>query len=345
MDDTTTPLSGPAQAATASLSYKFERLREKLRTAVVSGEFSGKLPGERALSRRFHVNPKTLSKALSDLAAEGLLQRRVGQGTFVATDAPTPVGHWLILRGGEDSQPLLTELLRLMPESRCCDPEDALRPSTLYQVRGVISLRTALDSDVLHDLQVRGIPVLEATESSATFSTHGVIFDRQRAALEIGRRLLLAGHQHLCALDRPGRSDVREGLSLAAAQFNPSASVHPCSPQQVVHLALEGATAWVCDSLAIAEAAHHDLAQSVTLLLRDNFSIAAIDEQPAGEVIYSGYYLDPAEHARQIAQLLPSLQPHRRSLVYLRGEFADHATLRSPAQSSAVGSQQMSRSL
>src|SRR6266566_7947725 len=71
------------------LSYKFQRLREKLRAAVASGELSGKLPGERALARRFHVNAKTLSKALTDLAAEGLLDRSIGRGTYVKTEAPT----------------------------------------------------------------------------------------------------------------------------------------------------------------------------------------------------------------------------------------------------------------
>ena len=59
---------------TTSLSYKFQRLREKLRQAIASGELAGKLPGERVLARRFHVNAKTLSKALTDLAAEGLLE-------------------------------------------------------------------------------------------------------------------------------------------------------------------------------------------------------------------------------------------------------------------------------
>src|SRR2546425_1018380 len=52
------------------LSYKFQRLRERLRDAVRNGELSGKLPGERELARRFKANPKTLSKALTDLAAE-----------------------------------------------------------------------------------------------------------------------------------------------------------------------------------------------------------------------------------------------------------------------------------
>jgi DNA-binding GntR family transcriptional regulator len=70
------------------LSYKFQRLRERLRQAVASGELNGKLPGERELARRFKANPKTLSKALTDLAAEGLLERAVGRGTYVRGAAP-----------------------------------------------------------------------------------------------------------------------------------------------------------------------------------------------------------------------------------------------------------------
>ncbi len=59
---------------TRDLSYKFQRLREKVRTAITSGELTGKLPGERILAKRFSCNAKTLSKALTDLAAEGLLE-------------------------------------------------------------------------------------------------------------------------------------------------------------------------------------------------------------------------------------------------------------------------------
>src|SRR5437764_10533049 len=83
------------------LSYKFQRLRERLRQAIASGELSGKLPGERQLSRRFRVNAKTLSKALTDLAAEGLLERSIGRGTFVrggaASDAAAPAEKWLLI--------------------------------------------------------------------------------------------------------------------------------------------------------------------------------------------------------------------------------------------------------
>src|SRR5438105_12439425 len=57
--------TGAPTAASARMSYKFQRLREKIRQAVATGELSGKLPGERALAKRFHVNAKTLSKALT----------------------------------------------------------------------------------------------------------------------------------------------------------------------------------------------------------------------------------------------------------------------------------------
>src|SRR3954463_6352382 len=99
---------------TTRLSYKFQRLREKLRDAVASGELSGKLPGERALARRFNVNAKTLSKALTDLAAEGLLDRSIGRGTYVKGSEPEAVttGRWLVLCDPGMSDSLVVQKLR-----------------------------------------------------------------------------------------------------------------------------------------------------------------------------------------------------------------------------------------
>src|SRR5271170_4495188 len=98
----------------SGMSYKFQRLRERIRHAVDSGELSGKLPGERELAKRFHVNAKTLSKALTDLAAEGLLERSIGRGTFVKGSAPEPevhAGPWLFITdAGQTESPLLKHL-------------------------------------------------------------------------------------------------------------------------------------------------------------------------------------------------------------------------------------------
>src|SRR5437868_9943300 len=104
MDDTTTS-AAPRRASQSGLSYKFQRLREKLREAIAGGEFTGKLPGERALAKRFHVNAKTLSKALTDLAAEGLLDRSIGRGTYVKGSAPATSadGRWLVVCDGDNA--------------------------------------------------------------------------------------------------------------------------------------------------------------------------------------------------------------------------------------------------
>lgn len=84
--------NGTAQAA-ARLSYKFQRLREQLRSAVLTGEFTGRLPGERELGRRYRANAKTINKALCDLASEGLVIRHIGRGTFVANGHSGSEGH------------------------------------------------------------------------------------------------------------------------------------------------------------------------------------------------------------------------------------------------------------
>src|SRR5215213_3879422 len=114
---TPSPSGGAAKDRQRGMSYKFQRLREKLREAIAGGEFAGKLPGERSLAKRFHVNAKTLSKALTDLAAEGLLDRSIGRGTYVKGSAPATSadGRWLVVcdagKAG-NAEPCMVEHLR-----------------------------------------------------------------------------------------------------------------------------------------------------------------------------------------------------------------------------------------
>src|SRR5690242_2180264 len=126
----------------SGMSYKFQRLREKIREAVETGELAGKLPGERTLARRFHVNAKTLSKALTDLAAEGVLDRSIGRGTYVKGSAPAPAavsGRWLVLTSHEeDERRVILEGLRsACPELDTIPCTDPIRPSLLNQFTAV----------------------------------------------------------------------------------------------------------------------------------------------------------------------------------------------------------------
>src|SRR6188768_2744460 len=61
------------------------QIAERLRTAIADGEFTegDDLPSESLLVARFGVSRATARNALSQLANEGLVERRSGKGTTV----------------------------------------------------------------------------------------------------------------------------------------------------------------------------------------------------------------------------------------------------------------------
>lgn len=63
----------------------YEQIAARVRMAVAAGELSAgdALPSVRALSRDLRVNPATVVQAYRDLAADGFVNLRHGQGTFV----------------------------------------------------------------------------------------------------------------------------------------------------------------------------------------------------------------------------------------------------------------------
>ncbi|MFF7355361.1 MULTISPECIES: PLP-dependent aminotransferase family protein [Streptomyces] len=69
-------------------------LAEELRRELHRYSPGGKLPSSRALVERFRVSPVTVSRALAQLAAEGLVVTRPGAGAFRAGPRPaeTPAG-------------------------------------------------------------------------------------------------------------------------------------------------------------------------------------------------------------------------------------------------------------
>lgn len=62
-------------------------LREQITQGVFTG---GMLPNEESLCERFGVSRITVRRALADLAAQGLVERRHGRGTFVSANLPLP---------------------------------------------------------------------------------------------------------------------------------------------------------------------------------------------------------------------------------------------------------------
>src|SRR5688572_17573852 len=63
-----------------------QAIYQDLKTAIMSGAFEAgsRLPTERALAGRFGAARNTVRKTMNQLVEEGLIERHVGRGTFVA---------------------------------------------------------------------------------------------------------------------------------------------------------------------------------------------------------------------------------------------------------------------
>ena len=68
----------------------YAQIAARVRVAVAAGELeTGQaLPSVRSLSRTLRVNPATVVQAYHDLAADGFVEMRHGQGTFVQEVSP-----------------------------------------------------------------------------------------------------------------------------------------------------------------------------------------------------------------------------------------------------------------
>jgi GntR family transcriptional regulator len=82
--------SSPLLSASGTALHRqiFVALRDEIRRGVVARGQA--LPKEEALCTRFGVSRITVRRALADLAALGLVERRQGIGTFVRGDVPAP---------------------------------------------------------------------------------------------------------------------------------------------------------------------------------------------------------------------------------------------------------------
>jgi hypothetical protein len=309
------------------MSYKFQRLREKIRAAIATGELNGKLPGERALAQRFHVNAKTLSKALTDLAAEGVLDRSIGRGTYIKGSVPEVAdkGRWLVISDLGDNESCLVRALRAVnPELQVNVGAADLRPSFLNQFAAVIDIASRTPDTFLRDLVVRNIPVVAVNREPNTYSMHSVLVDDALAAARLGRDLALAGHRRFAAVEPRGSTSISVALRNAVRRYSPHAVVDACCADEIRMLVDAGVTAVVCGSCAAAEQVKIVLGRHGIDVPR-NVSLAAVgyiaDSAPC-----SGYFCSTLQLAEAVEKFLregPGLRP---STLWLAGAWHNAAT-------------------
>jgi hypothetical protein len=327
MDDGMTSKTAAGSEPESSLSYKFQRLREKLRDSIASGDLAGKLPGERALAKRFHVNAKTLSKALTDLAAEGLLDRSIGRGTFVKGSAPA-VGaakRWLVICNPDQADCELVQLLRQAREDLdVLTDVSSVRPSFLNQFSAVILLGSGVSDSFIRDLVVRNVAVVVVGREPQTYSTHAVVFDSLLAVSMLARDLLLKGHRRIAAVEAAQCTRMADILRESAVRYAPQAIIDACFPPDAYALVNSGITALACDSVETAAEVTAQL-QSRGINIPAQVSVAAVGAT-ADDPAVSGYFMRRTEMVNAIVMLL---QQHsvRPTTIWLAGKFIDRGTM------------------
>ncbi len=137
--------SVPEGLAGPNFSPLYKQIKTLLTRSLQGGQWrpGEVIPSEIELAARFKVSQGTVRKAIDELAAENLLVRRQGKGTFVATHAEQKVRYRFLrltpdVGGGAGLERQLLDCLRLRA------PADVARQLDLHTGDAIVKLRRML---------------------------------------------------------------------------------------------------------------------------------------------------------------------------------------------------------
>ena len=150
--DSSLASSEPASVAPAGQTPAFSPLYQQIKVLILKGLQAAEwkpgelIPSEMELAARFRVSQGTVRKAIDELAAENLVIRRQGKGTFVATHAEQQV-QYRFLRLMPDSGDISSEgpaERQIVDCKRLRATADIARPLALRTGEAVLQLRRVL---------------------------------------------------------------------------------------------------------------------------------------------------------------------------------------------------------
>jgi GntR family transcriptional regulator len=191
-DPSTLPEAGAS--GTPAFSPLYQQIKGLILQSLQAGEWKPgeAIPSEMDLAARFRVSQGTVRKAIDELAAENLVVRRQGKGTFVATHAEQHVRYRflkLVPDSGEVG-PAQRSILDCRRQRASAEVARALQLRTgdsVVQVRRVLSF--AAVPTILEDLWLPGNPFkgLTAEQLAAHQGPTYALFE-----LEFGVRMVRA---------------------------------------------------------------------------------------------------------------------------------------------------------
>jgi GntR family transcriptional regulator len=169
--------------ATPAFSPLYQQIKGLILQSLQGGEWrpGEAIPSEMELAARYRVSQGTVRKAIDELAADNLLIRRQGKGTFVATHAEHHVQYRFLklVPDNGDSQsegPAQREIVECKRLRASADIARALGLRTgdsVLQVRRVLSF--ANRPTILEDLWLPGTPFKGLTAERLT-QYHGPMY-------------------------------------------------------------------------------------------------------------------------------------------------------------------------
>jgi GntR family transcriptional regulator len=189
------PQPAPERAAVFAPLYR--QIKDLLLSSLQQGEWKpGELiPSEIDLAARFQVSQGTVRKAIDELAADNLLVRRQGKGTFVATHAE-PRTQFRFLRLVADSGVPAATHSRFLQCRRVRVPADVAPRLDLRAGDSVVHVRRVLSLDtrpvVLDDIWLPGAAFRSLTAERLA-GYHGPLYGLFES--EFGVRMIRAEEQ------------------------------------------------------------------------------------------------------------------------------------------------------
>jgi len=148
----TTPPTPVAPAEQAEAGPAFSPLYQQIKGLIMRELQQGlwkpgeAIPSELDLAARFKVSQGTVRKAIDELAADNLLVRRQGKGTFVATHAEQQI-QYRFLRLTPDDGAALGLARRLLDCRRLRAPADVARALDIKSGDAVVQLKRVLSGE------------------------------------------------------------------------------------------------------------------------------------------------------------------------------------------------------
>ena len=257
------------------LGPKYRQIYENLKDAIGSGDYQAgqRLPSEAELGKIFSTSRLTVNRALRELQVSGLIERRVGSGSYVSASKWLDLSFGLLipdLGGTEIFEPICRGMAEVQLEQRHvllwgrspADPaameaqaRESCRQWIAAKVAGAFfapleltDRKDAVNSRIARLFETAGIPLILIDRDLVPYpqrSNHDLIgIDNRRAGYVLTEHMLQTGCKRLIFVGRHRAAPscvaravgFREAVQDAGAEFRDEFVLHESDPTDVAQV-------------------------------------------------------------------------------------------------------------